>query len=232
MSQPTNTEVPYSAERAGPVTNAAGEPRVRDTQPPSPASEAEHFARTAAEQASEVVEQTRRQARDVVEEARGQVRDQADAARRKVAEGLRALSDELTVMVQRSKQTGLATDLVRQLGERGEDAAQWLEDRTPGQMLDDVRGLARRHPGSFLLGAVASGVLAGRLTRALTSSESSSLPRPSQPTDPPPPPNSVSGETAAATAPATVGDYVEELERQQGTPLTGPYSPSPTPRRR
>ncbi|MDT7683779.1 MAG: hypothetical protein QOG57_4089, partial [Pseudonocardiales bacterium] len=96
----------------------------------------------------------------------------------------------------------------------------------------DVRDLARRHPGSFLLGAVASGVLAGRLTRSLTSSESSSLPRPSRPTDPPPPQNPVSGETAAATAPATVGDYVEELERQQGTPLTGPYSPSPTPRRR
>jgi hypothetical protein len=46
-----------------------------------------------------------------------------------------------------------------------QDLAGWLEQREPGELLDEVRALARRKPGTFLLGALAAGVVAGRLTR-------------------------------------------------------------------
>ena len=45
------------------------------------------------------------------------------------------------------------------------DLAGWLDQRDPGELLDEVRGIARRKPGTFLLGALAAGVVAGRLTR-------------------------------------------------------------------
>jgi hypothetical protein len=147
-------------------------------------------------------------------------------------------------MVHRSKQTGLATDLVRQVGEQTEDAARWLERRSPGDLVEDVRDLARRRPGAFLLGATAAGVLVGRLTRTLTSdsrstpterdsaggahvSEDASQPPP----EPAPEPRRVTEPSPEVqygdpTAQQTVGEYVEERERARGAPLGGEYAPS------
>ena len=49
-----------------------------------------------------------------------------------------------------------------------------LDGREPSQILDDVRAFARRRPGAFLLGALAAGVVAGRITRGAKESQSSS----------------------------------------------------------
>jgi hypothetical protein len=38
-------------------------------------------------------------------------------------------------------------------------------DRQPGRLLEEVRDYARRHPGTFLLGALAAGLVLGWLTR-------------------------------------------------------------------
>jgi hypothetical protein len=57
------------------------------------------------------------------------------------------------------------SDLAEQAAGRVDDAAGWLERHEPGEVLDSVRGLARRRPGAFLAGAALLGVLAGRLTR-------------------------------------------------------------------
>jgi len=54
---------------------------------------------------------------------------------------------------------------VQQASSKAGELAEWLEQRDPGTLLDEVRGLARRKPGTFLLGALAAGVVAGRLTR-------------------------------------------------------------------
>ena len=62
-------------------------------------------------------------------------------------------------------QSGIATDLAQQAATRVHDVAGWLESRNPGEIVDELRGIARRRPGAFLLGAVAAGVVAGRLTR-------------------------------------------------------------------
>jgi hypothetical protein len=51
------------------------------------------------------------------------------------------------------------SDRVRALGT-------YLEGREPGDLLGDARDFARRRPGTFLLGALAAGVVAGRMFRA------------------------------------------------------------------
>jgi len=60
---------------------------------------------------------------------------------------------------------GTATDLVHHASDRVQRVADWLEWREPGQVVEEVRDFARRHPGTFLSGATMAGVLAARLTR-------------------------------------------------------------------
>ena len=64
-------------------------------------------------------------------------------------------------------QSGVATEFARQAADRMHGAASWLEQREPGDLLDEVRNFARRRPGAFLIGAAVAGLAAGRLTRGL-----------------------------------------------------------------
>ena len=66
-----------------------------------------------------------------------------------------------------NKNQGVATDLARQAADRAGQAASWLQDREPEDLLEDVRAFARRRPGAFLGIALAAGVVAGRLTRGI-----------------------------------------------------------------
>lgn len=125
-------------------------------------------ASSAAEQTRNVAGEAKYQARNLLNETQGQVREQAGAQKDKAAGGLRSLADELRSMADGTAyghQSGIATDLARQAAEKAQSAAGWLDSREPGQLLEEVRNLARRKPGTFLLGAAAAGVLAGRLTR-------------------------------------------------------------------
>lgn len=65
-------------------------------------------------------------------------------------------------------QAGVAADLTKEAADKAKAIAAWLEQRDPGTILNDVRDLARRRPGAFLLGALLAGVAAGRLTRGVT----------------------------------------------------------------
>jgi hypothetical protein len=51
--------------------------------------------------------------------------------------------------------------------------ADWLDGREPGQLLDEARNFARRRPGVFLVGALAAGVVAGRMTRGVVAAHTS-----------------------------------------------------------
>jgi hypothetical protein len=59
----------------------------------------------------------------------------------------------------------MASDVVRQVSERANGAASWLESREPGDLMKELQSFARRRPGVFLAGAAFIGVLVGRLTR-------------------------------------------------------------------
>lgn len=132
------------------------------------------------------------QARDLFGEARAGLTSQASDQQVKAAASLRSLGDELGRMAE-SSEGGMAADLVRQVSERTEGVATWLEDREPGDVLSEVAEFARRRPGVFLALAAGAGVVAGRLTRGLK--------------DATPPqhraPGEVSTTPAAATAPPT-----------------------------
>jgi len=122
---------------------------------------------SAKEQGRQVVAETGRQARDLYGEVRSQVSDQANAQQKRAVGSLYALGDEINRMAEQGGQSGPATEIARQAGDKINEAAQWLEGKEPGHVLDEVKSFARRNPGAFLVGAAVLGVVAGRLSRNL-----------------------------------------------------------------
>jgi hypothetical protein len=59
---------------------------------------------------------------------------------------------------------------------RVRDAGQWLGDRKPGQVMDEVQSFARRKPAVFVALAAGAGLVAGRLTRGLKDASSDDSP--------------------------------------------------------
>ncbi|MDJ0337847.1 hypothetical protein [Cryobacterium sp. PH31-O1] len=119
------------------------------------------------DEVGKVAAETKKQAKDLLTDARSQLTEQAGEQQARVAGGLRSISDELTQMAGASDADGVATDLVRQAASRAGTVANWLDDRDPGSLLDEVRSYARRKPGTFIALAAAAGILAGRLTRSV-----------------------------------------------------------------
>lgn len=126
---------------------------------------------TAKDQAAGVAWEAKEHARNLVGETRDQVSQQAGAQKDKAVSSLRSLADELQMIADgEGGASGIATQLARQASDTTHKVAGFLEEREPGDLLDDLTSLARRRPGAFLLGAAVAGVAAGRLTKGLTSS--------------------------------------------------------------
>ena len=134
------------------------------------ADQSKHVAGTAKDEALNVASTAADQARNVLGDARQQVatqmNDQATTQRDNLAQTLRTLGDDLQQMVEQGPGQGMATDLAREVSDRVRALSSHLEGREPGQLLDEARDFARRRPGTFLLGALAAGVVAGRMFRA------------------------------------------------------------------
>ncbi|MGY0005259.1 hypothetical protein [Micromonospora sp. I033] len=128
-------------------------------------------AHAATEQGGQVAAEAWGQARNLTGEATAQLRDQARTQQQRAADGLRDLGRELGSMAERSGESGMAGEAVRRAADAAQRAAGWLDQREPGDVLDEVRGYARQHPGTFLAGAVVAGLLVGRLTRNVTASD-------------------------------------------------------------
>ena len=179
MSQDTGYPPPTRMSASGDATN--------ETEPSSSAQVAreqagevghsvqeagQHVAQTAVEQAREVASETGRQARDLLAETRTQLRDQAQSQQQRAVDGLRALADELQQMAEKGGQSGsVATELAHNAADRVHGLARWLDQRSPGAMVEEVRSFARRRPGAFLMGAAFAGVIAGRLTRGAAAAQ-------------------------------------------------------------
>jgi hypothetical protein len=146
-------------------------------------------AGTAAEQAGQVADEAKRQARDLLGEVRSQATQQARTGQQNAADGIRSLAGELREMADGGERRGTASELAAQAADRLHGVADWIGAREPGDLVNEVRRLARRRPGAFLLGAAVAGVLAGRLTRGTvdakrdTGSDAASYPG-SRTTDP------------------------------------------------
>jgi hypothetical protein len=133
-------------------------------------------ASTAADQAKQVTQETRRQAQDLVQQGRQQLQEQARTGQQKAGQGLSDIAGQLRTMVEGGGQTpsGPAADLVRQAGDKLEELASWVQNREPGDLVNELRNFARRKPGTFLLGAALAGVVAGRLTTGVVAAHKDS----------------------------------------------------------
>ncbi|WP_148613474.1 hypothetical protein [Nocardioides rubriscoriae] len=202
------------------------------------ADEGKHVAGVAQGEATKVVGEAAAQARSLAGEATTQVAeqvaDQTRVQRDKLVGTLGSLGDDLDQMAERGN-GGLAADVAREVAGHARSLTSYLDGREPGDLLEDVRDFARRRPGTFLLGALAAGVVAGRLARGVkdagpTSSPSSpaqpQVPAPTFGTTPPvspavtsepgfPPPAAA---PAFATPPAYAGGQADGFGTQPGSP--------------
>jgi gas vesicle protein len=163
-SSPSSSSSPSSPSSDSPSRGEAAKEQASQLGQTAKDS-GQQVASTATDHAKNVAQETRRQAKDLTREVSSQVSEQAAVQKDKASTGLRSLSDELRSMAANSEQAGPATDLAHQAADKLGDVAQWLESREPGHLVDEVRGLARRKPGTFLIGAAVAGAVVGRLTR-------------------------------------------------------------------
>ena len=131
-----------------------------------------HVADVARDQASGVAVEAGRQGRDLLHQAQGELGKQAARGQQQLANQLLSLSDELRSMAGASGQGGMAASVASQAASRVRTAGQWLEDRKPGQVAEEMQSFARRRPAVFLALAVGAGLVAGRLTRGLKDANS------------------------------------------------------------
>jgi len=170
----------YPTEGTTAATDAGGankadelKGRAADTKDTAQQAGAQ-VAQTATDKAKDVADETKRQARNLLDEGREQLQTQVQQQHQNVVGQLRTLADQLNSMANGTAtpgQTGLATELVGQAGDRAQQLVRHLENRQPGELVDDVRRFARQHPGAFLAGAALAGVVAGRLTRGVVAAK-------------------------------------------------------------
>lgn len=123
-------------------------------------------ASVAKDEALNVAGEAKEQVANLLDQAIREVEQQGVAQRDRLVDTLRSFSDDLERMLAgQGAGDGLAADLARQAAERARSVTQSLQDKQPGEILDDVRGFARRRPTVFLAGALAAGVVVGRLAR-------------------------------------------------------------------
>jgi hypothetical protein len=194
---------------------------------------ARNVAETAKAEAANVATEVKTNAKDLLYQARSDLTNQAGTQQQKVAEGLRSISSQLHSMASAPDEQGVASDLVRQAAERSSSVASWLEARDPGSLLDEVKSFARQRPGTFLLLAAGAGVLAGRLTKGLTSgspdsgmgggtgrSTAMAEPMPGGMAVPPPPVQYPAPTTTTAGAAAGVGGQTYPPNPMEGAGTT------------
>lgn len=129
----------------------------------------QQVAGTAKAEASNVAAETGAQAKDLAKTAVVELQSQAGQQQQKIAGLVHSYAKELGSMASSSSESGPLTDLARKASAQVGEVGQWLENREPRELLQDLTSFASRRPGVFLAGAALAGVVAGRLTRNLAS---------------------------------------------------------------
>jgi hypothetical protein len=138
----------------------------------SGAEAGKHAVDIAREQASGVAAEAGQQGMDLLREAQSELAGQAARGQQRMAAELLSVSDELLSMAEGSAGQGPAAGLAQRASAGARSAGQWLEDRQPAQVMDEIQSFARRRPGAFLVMAAAAGLVAGRLTRGIQAGNS------------------------------------------------------------
>jgi uncharacterized protein YjbJ (UPF0337 family) len=132
-------------------------------------------AGTAKEQAGQVVSDVRQQTRQLADETRTQLTSQVSGQQHKAVGQIRSVGDELRSLASgEGGQSGIVSQLAHEGADLTHKVADFIEQREPAELLDEVRRYARRKPGTFLIGAALAGVVVGRLTRGVVANRSDS----------------------------------------------------------
>lgn len=200
-------------------------------------TQARGVAAEAGQQAKNLLGEAQSQlAKDTLNNVRTDAMGQVSQQKQKAAGGIRTFSDDLRSMSE-GAEGGLAVDLARQLADRSGSVASWIDDREPGDLVDELKRFARRRPGVFLAAAVTAGVLAGRLTRGAkdaASDDGDSLDRPTAAHRAPGAPSTPAGQgvpsagTGGFAAPGTVPP-VQPSAGPVGGPTPVTHTPAGTP---
>jgi hypothetical protein len=108
----------------------------------------------------------RQHVRSVVDQARSEMHGQLEQRGQQLTDGLNSLASQLRGL--RSGQPDQAGALQHYVSEAEQRLSGWadrLQRGGPDQAVADVRRMARARPGTFLLGALGAGFVAGRLVR-------------------------------------------------------------------
>lgn len=176
----------------------------------------EHVAGVAKDEARNVAGEANHQAKELWEQTRSELTEQAGTQQQRVAQSLRSLSDELGQMADRSDQSGMATDLARQASTHSGNMAQWLDQRDPGSLVEEVKSFARNKPGTFLAVAAGVGLLAGRFSRGAAAQKKQDNEASSGPS---------AGDTARYSSPATTSTPPADPVRDPLEPVMTPPTP-------
>jgi hypothetical protein len=130
-------------------------------------------ASTAKDEAANVASEAKYQAKSLLSTATSEVQNQASTQQGRLASTLRGYTDELQGISQGNAPSGVVGDLLQQAASKGSQIAQWLEDREPGDVLEELRRYARRRPVMFLAFCGLAGVVAGRITRGAVAANTS-----------------------------------------------------------
>jgi hypothetical protein len=162
-----SADYPYQSSTTGSTGGESSSTTAKDQAQQAAgtaADEGRHVAGVARDEAQRVASEAKSQLSSLVSGATSQVEDQSRTQRDRIVETLRTFGDDLDKMATQND-GGMAANLAREGASRARTLSSQLDGREPRELLDDVRSFARRKPGTFLLGALAAGVVAGRLTR-------------------------------------------------------------------
>jgi hypothetical protein len=129
------------------------------------ADEGKRVAGVAQDEVKNVAAEAQSQLRSLLDDATSQVDEQSKAQKSRLADTVRTFGDDLESMRGEGQDGGIAAQVVQQVADQARGLASHLDERDPSELLDDVRHFARRRPGTFLLGALAAGIVVGRVTR-------------------------------------------------------------------
>jgi hypothetical protein len=158
---------------------------VPATSTPDDTSKAQQVAgqgkEAATRAAADVKDTTQEQAQRVAAEAKTQARNLASDLRDKASEQARTQNDKLVTTIRETaghldemrgdRQDSPAATIVSRVADSGRHFADYLDQRGPEGVLDDVQNFARRRPGAFLATALVAGFVVGRLGKSVAKAD-------------------------------------------------------------
>ena len=181
--------------------------------------EGKHVAEVAKTEAQNVTAEAAQQARNLMGDARSQIEEQSKSQLESLVSMIQGFGDDLEKMARgEGPASGLAQDVVSQVSEKARSFSSQIQGREPAELLDQARDFARRRPGAFLLGALAAGVVAGRVTRGAKEAHSQS----SEGTTT----AGLTGQSAGYTSAQVSGAPVTSELPSAGQGLTAPATPT------